>query len=90
MGRLDPSVLHRIACDAVPPDEIEDEVGAAGGEIDQTFAAFRPEMGDDIDRVHLGEIRHDEAGIPAGRAPGDDFRFENDDGNAFLSGVQRG
>ena len=90
MRRLDPAALHGVAFDAVPPDQSEDEVGAAGGEVDQPFAALRPEMGDMSTGIHLGEVRDDEAGIPAGRAPGNDLGFEDDDGKPFLGGVQRG
>ena len=34
----------RVAVDAVPRDQIEDEVGAAGGKIDQPFAALGAEL----------------------------------------------
>ena len=88
MRRLDPAVLHGVAFDAVPLDQAEDEVSASGGEIDQPLAALGSEFGDDVVWVALGEIRHDEAGIPAGRTPGNEFGFEDRDRKPFLGGMQ--
>src|SRR4051794_19894734 len=89
MRGLNPAGLHGIAVDAVTPYQAEHEIAAAGGQIDQPFAALRPEMSKDVVRVHPGEIRHDEAGIPAACTPGDAFSFENGDGQSKPGGMQR-
>lgn len=65
MRGLDPAALVGLAFDAVAADEIENEVGAAGGEADQPLAPFRAEFGYDVVGIFPGEVRHDEAGIPA-------------------------
>ena len=65
MRRLDPAVLHGVTFDAVLLDQAEDEVSTSSSEIDQPFAALGSEFGDDVVRVPLGKIRHDQASIPA-------------------------
>ena len=90
VGRLDPAVLFRVAFDGVSSDKIEDEVGAAGGKVDQPFAPLRAQPGDQIVRVDLCEIRHDETGIAAAGAQGNRLGLEHDDGKALLRGMKRG
>ena|SRR5437667_12885153 len=90
MRRLDPAVLHGVAIDPVPLDEVKHEVGAAGGEVDQALAALRPEMCNDGRWIHFGEVRHDEAGVASGRAPGNDLGFKHGNGKSSFGSVKCG
>lgn len=88
--RLQPAVLHRIAVDAVAPDQIERELRRVAYQRDQRLALVRAASGDNRIRIGAGQARDYLPVVAPGTARADFCRLQQHDIGATLGCCERG